>query len=305
MRKIILKIISNNTWSGRLLARLNLIRRLLLCPYVKLSFIPYRSIILFLNSNPDRLESFKLTDTGIFILFYSTYVIKVPLGPIPLEDLIRNKNQYNLIKESKYKAYVNYWLEDHGAFFKMELLLEGNDKKALIEQYFMTISKTAYASINSKKDIYELISIGQDKFINITQTELPINKDKRYPISIMHGDLTPKNIMTNSFGTPLLIDLNRFNFEGFEFIDRIHFEVEFESKKIRENYFHYIVMNFSRLLRIYGNEMLKIYVLYRIGSEHNQGIKNEHWYYDGMKELGKKMMTISSFKIDTAYTNER
>ena len=289
MRRIILKIIGNNTWSGRLLASLNLIRRLFLCPYVKLSFIPFRSIISILNTTPGRFESVRLTDTGVIMLFYSTYVVKIPLGPIPLKDLIRNMNQYNLIKASEYKAHVSYWLEDHCTHFKMEILLEGNNKRALASQYFKTISKAACASIKSQKDIYELILLGRQKFIDVTEVQLSIDKDKKYPMSIMHGDLTPRNIMTNTSGAPLLIDLNRFTFKGFEFIDSIHFEVEFESKKIRKNYFHYIILNFDLLLKIYGSEVLKIYVLYRIGSEHNNGVKNEGWYYDGMRSLAQKL----------------
>lgn len=303
MRSIILKIIGNNTWSGRLLANLNLIRRLLLCPYVKLSFIPFRSIISILNTTPGRFESIILTDTGVLILFYSVCVVKIPLGPIPLKDLKRNMNQYNLIKASERKALVNYWLEDHGTYFKMQLLLEGNNKRTLAIQYFKTINKEPCTSLRSQKDIYELILLGRQKFIDVTAVQLSIDEDKKYPMSIMHGDLTSRNIMTDTTGGPLLIDLNRFKFKGFEFIDRVHFEVDFESKKIQKNYFDYIILNFDWLRKIYGSEALKIYVLYRIGSEHNNGIKNEGWYYDGMRSLAQKL--DSKMTVETTFINER
>ena len=287
-----LKIIRKNPWSRRLIYRLNFIRRLFLSPYIKFSFIPFRSIISFLNSTSDKFENVMLTDTGVFMLFYPKYVVKIPLGPIPMQDLKRNMDQYRLIKASEYQAFVNYWLEDHITFFKMELLKEGKNKQILANKYFNTISDKRFSSISSQNDIYELILQGHKKFINITHIQLSFDKNKKYPISIMHGDLTPRNIMTNSSNNPLLIDLNRFIFEGFKFIDLIHFEVEFKSKEIHKNYFDFITQNFNSLLKTYGSEALKIYVLYRVGSEHNDGVKNEGWYYDGMLALAQKLITL-------------
>lgn len=289
MRGIILYLISNNTCLSSLLLSINLMRRLVLCPYVTLSFIPIRLIISIINNTPERYNCVRLTDTGVLILIYSNYVVKIPLGPIPQKDLIKNMNQYNLIKSSSYREHVSYWLEDHGTHYKMELLLEGNNKPALVRRYFETLSKTGRGTIMSIKDLSELILLGKRKLSDITDLDLAFDKEKKYTVSIMHGDLTPKNIMTNISGVPLLIDLNRFKFKGFEFIDLIHFEVEFESKRLCKNYFDYIILKFDMLKKIFGVEKLKIYVLYRIGSEHNNGIKNERWYYDGMRLIAQKL----------------
>ena len=302
-REIFARVSKNNPRVRFFFNRLNLIRRIFLSPYVSFVYIPYRSIIRNLNSEQEGFRYLKFTDTGILILFYSNHIVKIPLGPVPLLDLRRSFQKYKKLKATRQSEYVNYWLEDGDVLFKMELLEEGECKQKLVEKYFSSRITNRLSTIKSEDAVFKKVLIGRQKFISTTKIYLPFDESKNYSVGLMHGDLTPGNIMTNSGGESLLIDLNRFEFEGFPFIDEIHFDVELHSKRLRISYFEFLVSTFATLVQKYQRDCIVIYVLYRVGAEHNDGVKSELWYYDGMKTLADTIVKYDKGRISSA--NER
>jgi predicted nucleotidyltransferase len=83
-------------------------------------------------------------------------------------------------------------------------------------------------------------------------------------------------LMKNEKGDLVLIDLDRFNFNGIKGIDKLHFFIEKECKEKGIVFFEWIDINFDK----YNKELLFLYFVYRINIEHFEKVKLPKFYYN-------------------------
>jgi len=227
---------------------------------------------------------FSITGTGVLILFYELHIIKIPLGHASEESLEKEFLNYKRIEESEFSHFVNYKMENIDGYYKMDKLLN---------------KKITYQDINSIIDIFSAheCSVPLDIFVSNKMINVKLFKEKyninvKLPLSKsiksspMHGDLTETNIMLNSKGNIVLIDLDRYNSIGISNIDLIHHNVDKVSKNKGISYFEYLE---SLIFSIDKNNdeifYLYLYFLYRISAENRDNIILDESYRQGVCKL--------------------
>lgn len=231
-------------------------------------------------------QEFAVTSTGVLILFYRNEVIKIPLGEVSKESLDKNWENYNLLKKSEFNEFTNYELTKTDNYYKMEKL-----KNTTIEDENINEILNKFSLVNK---IVKLDKFKNSLFVNLSKIESICNMTICFPGEIdvksvvMHGDLTKNNIMKNSQQNIVLIDLDRFTFQGIEDIDKIHYMVDRESKKMGISFFEYLETKINNCNSKKELKSFYIYLLLRICYEHNDLIKLNIKYYQDIKRVIKK-----------------
>ena len=254
--------------------------------YIDRYFIKFGRILKILK----EFESVSITGTGVLIIFYKNSIVKYPLGEHSYKALHNEYNNYLLLKESRLSYLVDYFLEKKDGYFVMEKLLDikypVQEHKKICLQLSKIKSKNIVLSELLKNQVFSnALEYIETECSNFYLKDILIllksqKSIKSYP---MHGDLTQYNIMKNKEENIVLIDLDRFSFDGIEQIDRIHFAIEYYAKKREKDFFTVI----GSLIKDKNISMQYFYLLflsfiYRIGVEYNKDVELPLLYRNNM-----------------------
>lgn len=251
--------------------------------YMNNKYINYFNIFKNLKLNSTIL----ITGTGVLLIIFKDNVIKFSMGEHSSSSLAQEYNNYLLLKQSSLKNLVEYSLKKENTYYVMERLF---DCKAIVDSktdMCSQLSKYNSSSVNVEQLISSEIFINalsymsEDKDIDANKILTILKAEISIPSYAMHGDLTPSNIMQNYKGNAVLIDLDRFEFNGIEKIDRIHFCIEYYAKRVKKDFF-LIIDNILRDKNISNKYfyLLFLYFIYRVGVEYDINIELPIEYKD-------------------------
>lgn len=221
-------------------------------------------------------SSFRLTGTGVLLLFSDDSVVKVPLSRIADAALQRNFHCYQMLRESHLSQFVQYRLEFGEGFYWMDRLCQVSDPAEAVTSIVEAFEALTPPIRMSVRMLGEKCAAGAIVLQRFTGMKIRVPASAEVRACAMHGDLTEHNVMTNALGQIVLIDLERFDFNGIAGIDLIHFEINREStEKICS--FPDCLPGFVR--RGYDRDILIVYLLYRLGVEHNDEVRLPDSYY--------------------------
>lgn len=226
-------------------------------------------------------QSFSISTTGSLILFNKNDIIKISLGNVSDISLRKNYENYLLLKDTKLKNLVEYELIKKSQYYTMERLEPINLRNEEVEKIISSFFEKEVKEVNLKEVKEELFS-NIEKLEKICSISIFFPTETLVDSCLMHGDLTKDNIMKNKNGDFLLIDLDRFTFNGIKGLDIFHYKVDKFSKQQGINYFDYLVSIEEK-----NDYMSYIYLLYRISSEYREGIVLNDIYYEEMKKTIK------------------
>ncbi len=254
--------------------------------YIDRYFIKFGRILKLLK----EFEGVSITGTGVLIIFYKNSIVKYPLGNHSYKALHNEYNNYLLLKESRLLDLVDYFLEKKYGYFVMEKLLDVTYPVQEHKKIYLQLSKIKSKNIGLsgllKNQVFSnalgyIETECSDFYIEDILSLLKSKKTiKSYP---MHGDLTQYNIMKNKEGNIVLIDLDRFSFNGIENIDRIHFAIEYYAKKRKKDFFSITeLMIKDKNISMQYFYLLFLYFIYRIGVEYNKDVELPLSYRNNM-----------------------
>jgi len=210
----------------------------------------------------------QLTGTGVLQIYSENRVYMVGCGKHSINSLNENYNNYMLLQHSSLKDLVDYELLkgdfDGGVYYSMERLNFITDKLPSLQHIIKLLSKKSEMhKLNLKK--YDDIAV---KLNLLPLLEVLKKKDFNLSYGLTHGDLTPDNIMQKNDGKIVLIDLDRLETFNFQFIDELHFYVEYYSSLEDQNWFSILesYLNGHRS-DIWDDYLLAVYFLYRLDCE--------------------------------------
>ncbi|WP_193051186.1 hypothetical protein [Pseudoalteromonas undina] len=257
-------------------------------PYIKpISLIKAKDITNICSIGAKKVA---ISGTGCLMVFTKEYLYKFPLGNTTAKALKIEYDNYKKIKKTSLSNFVDYYLGQEllseEIFYKMSILktLSYSDTSIAKNIIIKSLSENGNfgkASIFSKENHllgYEVIL----KYCNNAQ-RLELSDIKgwlngiEYCTSYIHGDLTPLNIMKNN--GVVFIDLDRFDFAGFNFFDKIHYHIEYEAKMKGLNSYDFIALNFELLLSEYSKQELLSYLFFRTGAEKRSDVSLHPSYY--------------------------
>jgi len=256
-------------------------------PYV--NTVSKRKAILIKQHILGKAINVSLSGTGCLMIFHTETVVKIPLSLHTSKSLLSEYENYLNIKRSSLSALVAYRLvsvEDECQYFKMTRLKNVPNCGTEIERDIFEKLKSYKGSVGSMCSL-ETQRVGLDVLVkNIdlkyTQDLLEL-RDLLLLIEVsktaMHGDFTPLNIMENQ-GDIVLIDLDRFDLNGFCFIDEVHYYVEKNAKLLRVNSYHCIINMMDTLIELHNPEKMVAYIFFRIGAENRPGVVLHNEYYN-------------------------
>ena len=221
-------------------------------------------------------SSFRLTGTGVLLLFSDDSVVKVPLSRIADAALQRNFHCYRMLRESNFSQYVQYRLEPGEGVFRMDRLYPVSDPVdavASVVEAFEALTPSVRMQV---RVLGGKCAAGVAVLQRFTGMSIQVPASAVVHTCAMHGDLTEHNVMTDAAGQVVLIDLERFDFNGIAGIDLIHFKVNRESTDKRCS-FADCLPGFVK--RGYDKDILIVYLLYRLGVEHEDEVRLPDSYY--------------------------
>ncbi len=240
-----------------------------------------------------------ITGTGVLLIFYDDKIVKFPLGRDAQIALQTEYSNYLVLKKNALKELVNYSLEKKENYYIMEKLFPLNNEYYGYKKVISILNRCQHKERNLstycfRKEFKNAFFSIQNrcKSCNIEYLMMLIDKKMLLSRMAMHGDLTPQNIMKNSMGETVMIDLDRFKIDGFNEIDRIHYIIEHYVKRKQKNFFDlliYILKNKNISTHTYY--LLLFYFLYRIDVEYSETTTLTTYYYN------KLCQTCSLFEL--------
>lgn len=222
------------------------------------------------------ITSFRLTGTGVLLLFSEGSVVKVPLSRIAEAALQRNFYHYRMLKESHLSHYVSYRLEPGDGFYRMDRLCPVSDPAEAVASVVGAFEALTPSVRMPVRVLEEKCATGVAVLQCFSGMNIQVPVSAVVHTSAMHGDLTEHNVMTDAAGRVVLIDLERFDFNGIAGIDLIHFDVNRECTEKRCSFTDCLP---GFVTRGYDRDTLIVYLLYRLGVEHNDEVRLPDSYY--------------------------
>lgn len=180
-------------------------------------------------------EHVKLSGTGVFLGFSKNKVYYVPLGESPAEQLKKGFDNYLALRASSLKHFVDYEFirNESGKFCfyiadKLTHISESvldDEAKKLIDSLknFKSKSKLDHSFLISGEQAIKAVISPRSRLYWLQNLHQIVNEE--HQLCASHGDLTQFNIMRNS-GNTVIIDLDRFTFNGFSWFDETHYQLE-------------------------------------------------------------------------------
>lgn len=229
---------------------------------------------------------FRITSSGVLIIFYEKKVIKIGLSSNTYHELKKNLSVFNTLKKNNSLCHlVNYQQSMKDNIFISSRLNPCNlTPKFATNAILSNFTQNKLSQQNSKPLIY-FCSIANEHYKIINKLKQNIPRQISILLSPMHGDLTPDNIMKNHMGKPVLIDLDRFTLSGPAFYDRMHYQVEYRCKQEKINFFEHLneeILNCSCEKKFF---LLLSYFVVRLSLEYRKGINKNKYYLKKVNDL--------------------
>lgn len=242
--------------------------------YLNLHWCGRSLLVRLLHIKP--VSGFRLTGTGVLLLFSDDSVVKVPLSRIAESALQRNFYHYRMLRDSHLSHCVSYRLEHGEGFYRMDRLCPVRDPAEAVASVVSAFEALTPPVRMPERVLGEKCAAGVAVLQRFSGMDIQVPSSAMVSVCAMHGDLTEHNVMTDAAGQIVLIDLERFAFDGIAGIDLIHFKVTRESAEKRCSFTDCLL---EFLKRGYNRDILIIYLLYRLGVEHNDGVRLPGSYY--------------------------
>jgi len=241
------------------------------CLLLKNSFVCAKEIV--------SADSLQVTGTGVLQLYFPTHILKIPLGEFSQCSLEKEFQNYQDLK-NVLPTFVDYSLVRYKNGFRVDKLKKAVLNENILQDIVLTLEK-----LENHKNREEEPNLSLDLLNGWCKQRYAFYfKYKKCP---MHGDLTPKNIMQNNEGKMVLIDLDRFTFNGIKGIDKLHFIIEKECKESGIDFFDWI----QKYLDDWDDRnLLFLYFVYRINTEHFDNVKLPDIYYEKTCNVYNKFM---------------
>lgn len=221
----------------------------------------------------------KMTQTGVIQIYTDSELYLIPTTSSSIESLAKN---YSFWLENRYKySFLNYDMACHiindNKYYTIELMkkidlaFDSYDLKVDIEIEELFFKGIEREIDQAKSALYQLPKI-HPKFIN----EFFEVKENSGKVGFLHGDFHIGNVMMKG-EEPMLIDLDRAKKIGPVELDHIHFKLV--QLQVEKHIFwldeleQYFKSNVNSHLSSYNEDMVKLYLLYRVYFELNSSNK--------------------------------
>lgn len=177
----------------------------------------------------------KLSGTGVLLGFCKNKVYLVPFGDSPAEQLTKAFDNYVALRSSSLNQFVDYEFINYEmsnvCFYIADKLTHLSERVLDNEAKKIIVS---LRKVTSKRKLDHSFFLACEQAINnvispcsrvywLEKMQQMVNEE--HALCASHGDLTQFNIMRNS-GNTVIIDLDRFTFNGFSWFDETHYQVE-------------------------------------------------------------------------------
>jgi hypothetical protein len=250
-----------------------------------------------------------LTGTGILQLFTVDKVYHIPCGELSKRSLEKHFRNWQIIQGSAYRAYVDYSVQTYHTpftYYSTEKLYPISTQE-LGETVGIFLDKVNQNSVTGIPDMshlsYATLQIATFCTIDLKPL-LTILSTAPLACGFMHGDLTAKNILKNSKGCTVLIDLDRAMLNGLLIFDVLHFTITSLEHKHRKSwvdlligyllYRQYPGIIVKQVGNFTDNQLLFLYFLYRVGYEIHPGVMPPTQYISSLCKLSQIFTHILS-----------
>lgn len=274
-------------------------------PYIDNLLDDQIKIFKYLKSQQIIYLKVQLTATGVLQFYTEDSVYMVPCGKLSNESLSENYKNWLLIKASVYSNLVDYKLKNMSSkdllYYSMSRLLPiSNEQEA--RNYIITCLKSEdrkylvdYINLSNAND--KLKKHCQLDFSNIIDKI----KDRQLISSIgpLHGDLTEQNMLKTHDEKVVIIDLDRFVFNGVQFIDELHFYIESMSKKEGTPWLQILIKILNtKDNKVWKDEEIIGYFLFRLDAEIRDDIKPTKNYLKHVYSAAEKISKYYQIKVN-------
>jgi len=252
------------------------------CIIFILYLIGMKEVILFTKfffKLKENCSALKFTQTGVIQIYKKDRVYLVPTISSSVESLSNNYKFWhrNRFKYSFLQYKMSYHQIENNEYYTIDLMREVDfefrlsdlDVNTVIEEFFF---KGIELEIEQAKRFLIKLPGINSKFVN----DFFKIKERFKEVGFLHGDLHIGNVMMNN-GQPMLIDLDRAKVSGPIDIDFIHYDLVQLQRDSRvfwldeiERYFKCSVNSY---LASYSEDVVKLYLLYRVYFEFNSSNK--------------------------------
>ncbi|PCJ51047.1 MAG: hypothetical protein COA74_00860 [Gammaproteobacteria bacterium] len=281
-------------------------------PYVNHKLSNSLKILYQLNKQ-EAFQKISLTGTAVLQLYTNNYIYLIPTGNISVNSLAKNYHNWTLLNHSDYKHLVNYWLQKISTteivYYKIEKLNPIEDintaYNSIYKELIGEIQENDFQYIDFKMIIHKLESLVSFKLDDLIPR---LYKPSRGYVGMLHGDLTSNNILRNTAGNHVIIDLDRLTFKGPQVLDEIHYwfcELEKKYKlqwliilpSILEGKIPWVSPSrFKDMAKL--NQLLTIYFFFRINAEVRDGIKLPTRYLQSLRSCLLAILTVQRSGIE-------
>jgi hypothetical protein len=174
------------------------------------------------------LQSYLVTPTDTLIFILQNRVIKYALSAQSRVDLCNACEMHTALKKSTLRAFVPYNMHCCNDVIIMDRLYPIN-----LAAYNIRTILDAFAAAPAPKGTFTLHGLMQslkDTLPDIQALNALIPDDYTLQTGLMHGDLTPSNVMQTHENELALIDWDRSDPQGVPLYDEMHYAIELKAK---------------------------------------------------------------------------
>ncbi len=267
-------------------------------PYVDCSSNNFKEAVSLLKTINQ--PSLQLTNTGVLQIYSTRKVYMIPFGLLSSESLSKNYQNWVTLKDSIYYELVDYKLvkESLNAFVyynmdKLEALPRCDENKAR-KSIIDTFNKPEKEMLLDYIDVFSALEkLNLHCQINASQVKSILTKSNLLTqVGPTHGDLTPSNILVKKNGEVVIIDLDRFEMSGAQFIDEIHFHMESTGRILNKNWLELLPKRLAE--NTFPKELLIGYFFYRLNAEIREDIVPTKNYLRQLSLATTRILTLTT-----------
>lgn len=229
-------------------------------PYFKYSVKTTFNILKNLIS--EKSINYGITDTGVFQVFGEKYIYSLPTSDDQLISLKKSYSNYKMLAENDLTSslvdYSQCLLDCDFFCVKTEILLPSSD-----DLQILPLQHKLHAPCKSNQDFVGCLKLEMINYFKEHSLDYHCSSIFFEDMSVIHGDLTPDNVMINSSGKAVIIDLDCLAVCGPRVYDEIHYLVQSEVVRSGANWLG-VVEAMLRNKHIYHADLLKTYVYFRV-----------------------------------------
>ena len=272
-------------------------------PYVEDYDVRVIDLYNWLISTASVESQVRLTTTGVLQVYTEAHVYMIPCGVLSRESLIKNFDNYQKLKDTEYQRFVNYDLQHKNvgglSYYSMEKLRPITDPLEFMHSFTSAARSQNCADLLSAVWLESAnLKVRQYCGVDLSAVvEILKGENLVLHVGLTHGDLTSSNMLKGRGQNFVLIDLDRVDFNGFQFIDSIHFLFEWEAEQSQRNWLLLLMDAISRQIdplshtQRWPKEQLALYFLYRVNSELRNDITPSPYYSNLMADCGRSLLS--------------